>query len=886
MKKTANPRTGAREHTWAIIVLMIALLVTIAAGSYYGAGDERNRYLRSYAHLSENDARKLGEHARQSFAHVELALTAAARAVTTGTSRRLRARFSVSRALRQIAASVPQIHSITVSDAKGTIRYSSLSLRGRAGRLSISPAIQAILRKGSKVGGSAIQPDPITGKRFIAISRRVGRRGSDFVGVITAYVRPSFFNKFYATSGMPKGATAALIAGDGTVLSSHPKLRADGTSTVGLKAKTVPFLSALPPLRPRGAAAQRFARDGMIGTAYRVGKQNLFVAVMAPTEAVLAPWRTGFWRKVIIVGAIGVLVCGFLLVLWWQFMQRTRSARRLVLQSAAIESAPNAMFITDRNGTITWTNAAFSNLSGYDRDEVVGRSMKILRSGKHSDQFYDDIWKKIRRGEVFRGQMINRHKDGRPYAVDQTITPIQTHGKQITYFVTVYEDITARVSAEQKILHLAHHDGLTDLPNRNLFVQRIEEAMGRVERTQKPFAILMFDLDRFKDINDTLGHELGDEVLVALSKRVSDLLRKTDVAARLGGDEFGVLLDFLADEAAAASFAERLIKDLAKPFESKGKKIALTASVGIAVFSGGETTPNMLIRNAEFAMYEAKKAGLGTFRFFDAELDRIARERIEIGRELREGLEQNQFWLALQPQIDMRSGGICGAEALLRWTHPDRGLVSPGLFIPVAEANRSILEIDDWVMRQACRELKALDLSGLPDFVMSINLSAAQYEQEDLVPRLVKTLKDHKLPAKVLEVEITETAAMSHSDTVAENVKKLEKAGVRVAIDDFGTGYSSLSYLRDFPVTRLKIDSSFVWGIGKNPRDEAIVEAVVTLAHKLGLRVLAEGVETQEHIDFLKQCGCDELQGFFISKPVSVTEFAAFVESYKPIKAA
>lgn len=883
MKKTAHPRTGAREHTWAIIVLIVALLAIIAAGSYYGAGDERDRYVGAFMLTSESDARKLGEHAAQSFRHVDLALKSAAETVEAAGRSRRRRQTTISRGLRKLVGSAPQIHSITVTGADGTIRHSS-SKQPTGRRLSIDPALQAFLKNDVRLDSSLVHSDPISGKKFITITRRMtGRRGR-YAGAVIANVRPSYFSRFYGASGKVKTAVTALITRDGTVLASHPPRGPDGKAIPGRRFTDVPFLKDLPALDGAAKTVKRFATENTVGSVHRVGKRDLFVAVMSLKSVVLAPWRNSFTRKSIIIGCIALLICGFLLVLWWQFVQRARSSSRLVLQSAAIESAPNAMFITDRNGTITWTNAAFTEVSGYSQDEVIGRNFKILRSGKHSEQFYEDIWKQISRGDVFRGQMINRHKNGQPYAVNQTTTPIRAHGKQITHFVTVHEDITARVSAEQKVLHLAHHDALTDMSNRNFFIEQIEEAMARVERTQKPFAVLMLDIDRFKDVNDTMGHEVGDELLILLSKRLTALLRKTDMAARLGGDEFGVLLDFLTDEAGAGAFADRLLHALGKPFEPKGKPVTLTGTIGISVYTGEQATPDVLLRNAESAMYEAKKGGRGSFRFFDSELDKAARERIETGRDLKDAIAKDQFWLALQPQIDMRTGAVTGAEALLRWSHPDRGMVSPGLFIPVAEANRSILEIDDWVMREACRELRALDLRNLPGFVLGINLSAMQYEQHDLVQRLTKILKEHKLTANMLEVEITETAAMSHSEKVAANVQKLEHAGVRVAIDDFGTGYSSLSYLRDFPVSRLKIDSSFVWGIGENPRDEAIVEAVVALGHKLDLRVLAEGVETAEQIEFLRRCGCDEMQGFFICKPVAAEQFAKFVESYKPLK--
>lgn len=547
------------------------------------------------------------------------------------------------------------------------------------------------------------------------------------------------------------------------------------------------------------------------------------------------------------------------------------------LMERAVHVAANAMFLADRSGRIRWVNSAFTRLYGFEAREVLGSTPRILKSGRQTNAFYRDLWLTVRGGKVWRGHLSNRHKNGEVLDVDQTITPVCDEHGQPTHFFVVYEDITERLRSEQQLTQLAMFDSLTGLPNRNQFHCRLAEACARSRRSTKPLAVMLLDLDHFKRVNDTLGHAGGDELLSQVGRCMTSALRDTDVVARLSGDEFAVLVEDLATPDQAIDSAQRLLGVLATPFKVLGATIQIGASIGIVLSGDPEDSPERLLRNADLAMYQAKSRGRSCFQFFDAGMDLAARRRYALRDALRRALRQDEFRLCFQPQIDQRTGALVGAEALLRWNDPQRGLVPAGEFIGIAEQDGMISALNDWVLRAGISEAAKLH-TRIPGMApISINVSAGQFDRTDLAPMIESLLDQYALPAQAIRLEITETVMLRSSLIVHENIRVLGRLGVTISVDDFGTGYSSLPALREFPISTIKLDMSYVREIGKSRRDEQLLRAIIGIAQKLGVEVIAEGVETTLQRDFLIGEGCFKAQGHLYQQALTADDFASWM---------
>jgi diguanylate cyclase (GGDEF)-like protein/PAS domain S-box-containing protein len=554
-----------------------------------------------------------------------------------------------------------------------------------------------------------------------------------------------------------------------------------------------------------------------------------------------------------------------------QAEEEQRLAARMQLQAAAMESAANAIFATDAALRIVWVNAAFERLSGYAAQEILGHTPALLTQGLPGAAASQDAWARVVAGEVWRGEARLRRKSGELFSVEQTITPIRGESGAVEQVVAVLDDITEQLQARERIQHMARHDLLTHLPNRAAFLERVGEAVARAQRAGSLVGVVLLDLDRFKEVNDTLGHSTGDALLCAVGQRLAAGLRQTELLARLGGDEFALVLEGLADVAQARQAVERLVAALGESFEVGGHSLQASASLGVALYPADGVEGVELLRHADLAMYAAKGNGPLRYRFFEAAMDRDLRERVGLMADLRQRAHDG-MWVAYQPQVDLRTGAVVGLEALMRWNHPQRGAIPPDRFIPLAEVSGSILELGQWLLEQVSGHLLQMDGQGLGVPRVAVNLSAVQFEQDTFVEQLLAVLRRHGLPPARVELEFTEGLLMGRSPRVEDNLRRLVEAGFEFAVDDFGTGYSSLEYLRRFPVHRLKIDASFVQGIGHSRDDEAIVCAVIDLAHSLGLAVLAEGVETVEQRDFLLARGCDQAQGFLFARPQPLAE--------------
>lgn len=543
----------------------------------------------------------------------------------------------------------------------------------------------------------------------------------------------------------------------------------------------------------------------------------------------------------------------------------------------AVHVAANAMFLADRSGRICWVNSAFTRLYGFSAHEILGQTPRVLKSGRQSNTFYRELWTTIRAGRIWRGHLCNRHKDGAVLDVDQTITPVCDDRGEVTHYFVIYEDITERLRSEQQLTQLAMFDSLTGLPNRNQFHARLIDAMARARRTEHPIAVLLVDLDHFKNVNDTLGHAGGDELLCQVGRTMASTLRDTDLVARLSGDEFAVVLEGITLPDQAIDSAQRLIEVLSSPFKVNGTSVQIGASIGIAVSGAADETSESLLKNADLAMYQAKGRGRLRFQFFDAAMDLSARRRHEMRESLRQALRDGSLSLGYQPQVDLRSGRMVGAEALLRWNHPQRGPIPAADFIGIAEQDGMIAVLNDWVLQTALAQIAALH-STVPSMPpVAVNISAGQFERADLATMIEALLERHGLPGSVLHLEITETLMLRSSLTVHENLRLLSQLGVLISVDDFGTGYSSLPSLREFPIHAIKLDMGYVRGIGKSDRDERLLSGMIALAQKLGLKIIAEGVETISQRDFLLREGCTVAQGHLYAPALPASQFSAWI---------
>ncbi|EXI66077.1 MAG: Cyclic di-GMP phosphodiesterase Gmr [Candidatus Accumulibacter adjunctus] len=560
----------------------------------------------------------------------------------------------------------------------------------------------------------------------------------------------------------------------------------------------------------------------------------------------------------------------------WRIVNRHRTEQAQRLAATVFSASSSGICITDAGQRIISINPALSTISGYGSEEIIGRTPRLFASGRQHVGFYREMWSCIKSSGTWRGEIWNRRRNGEIFPAWLTITAVIGSEGKVTHYIGSFHDITERKRSQDHIHFLAHHDALTRLPNRRLLDERIREAIDRSRREQLHAAVLFIDLDRFKLINDTLGHDVGDRLLSRVAEILSSVLDEHETVARLGGDEFVIVVPELADVSRTAQLANRLIEVVSAPQLIDERPFQVTPSIGISIYpDDGEDAPTLL-RNADTAMYHAKERGRNNFQFFTAAMNEALRERVSIEHELRLAIERDEFELVYQPQVDSRDGRVEGCEALLRWHHPQLGLVPPGRFIAIAEETGLIVPIGAWVLQQACRQLRAWHDAGHAGMRIGFNLSPRQLQQADLAERIAATLASWRLPASSLEIELTESMLMADPLSASTLLRRLADFGVRLAIDDFGTGYSSLAYLKRFPVSRLKIDRSFVRDLQTDANDAAIIAAVVAMATSLNIEAVAEGVETVEQLRFLQSRGCHVVQGHLFSPPRPAAALTTF----------
>nr|WP_307728012.1 EAL domain-containing protein [Massilia terrae] len=543
-----------------------------------------------------------------------------------------------------------------------------------------------------------------------------------------------------------------------------------------------------------------------------------------------------------------------------------RAEAELSLHRAAqvFENCRDAIIIMDTEYRVISVNQAFADISGFTASDIVGKKLPSLRFGVHDVGFYDEIRERVLAEGHWEGEITSVRANGIEYPAWVAVTAIRDDGGKVINYMSMLTDITERKRAEENARHQAEHDGLTGLPNRVLFLDRIQQALATWRRERKCFAVMFIDLDRFKQINDTLGHKAGDIVLREVAQRLRHSVRGVDTVSRLGGDEFVVLLADIHGAEQAAHVAGNVMQALARPIELERQEIVQSVSIGIAICPGDGEESVTLLHHADVAMYHAKQEGRNAYRFFSPAMNDHVVERVQMENMLRRALENREFVLEYQPEIEIETGRTIGVEALLRWRHPERGLLMPQEFIPVAEESGLMVPIGEWVLCEACRQARVWRDQGFP-MVVAVNLSGAQFIHPNLLQAVDNALANSGLDPRFLDLEVTEGVIMQGNATADDTVEALRQRGVQLTIDDFGTGYSSLSCLRRFPLSKLKIDRSFIEGI-TTPEGAELIPAIIAVARSLGLKVIAEGVETAEQLRFLREHGCDEYQGHYASK--------------------
>lgn len=554
--------------------------------------------------------------------------------------------------------------------------------------------------------------------------------------------------------------------------------------------------------------------------------------------------------------------------------ERKLSDDRLLQASAVFESTREGVMMTDANQRIIRINRAFTDITSYTEDDVIGHLPTMMRSGRHDPGFYVEMWDCITTTGHWQGEIWNRRKNGEVYPELLSISAVVNSSGEVTNYVGVFADISKLKATELQLDFLAHHDPLTRLPNRLLLISRMEHAMKVALRDGKMLALLMLDLDRFKEVNDSFGHLAGDELLQQVANQLNSRLRSVDTLCRLGGDEFTVLLEDVTQSGDAARVANDIIIALSEPWLlSNGKEVRIGVSIGISLFPEHGSTPVELLQQADTALYQAKAEGRGRFKYFSEDLTRSARARMDLEVRLRRAIDKGELRVLYQPQVNVDTGRIVGAEALIRWLDPSEGMISPLRFISVAEETGLITAIGNWILKETCLQGKRWIDAGLQPLTLAVNVSPHQFLHSNIEEIVAETLAETGFPANRLELELTESALMQREKKAIHVLNCLHALNVRLAIDDFGTGYSSLAYLKLFPLDVLKIDKSFIDDIPHHQDDMEIAAAIVGMAHTLRLKVLAEGVETKAQLDFLKAQGCDLYQGYLTSPPVPADEF-------------
>jgi len=783
----------------------------------------------------------------------------------------------------------PDLDGLRVTDAQGRMTYGT----------GVPPGSQLMvddrdyfmrLRQAPGAGPVLGQParGRISGKWVLNLARAIRSPDGRFAGVVVGSVPVSRLTRTVASLALGAGSSFMLFDSEMRLVTRHPDVPGEVTM-VGMTS-ALPSLVAL--LRSGAIEGRYQATSGLDGVprvyAYRkVDGVPLHIVAGLAIDHSLAGWRQEVMKATgmaVTFMLVTLMLSWFIYRVWHQqadAVAALREANRSLdaekhLSQTIIQSSPFAIYTRNQQGLVTAWNLAAEKLFGWRADEVVGKSLLSVPVGKEDET--RELRERVLRGEsVIQFEMQRQKRDGTLFDLSTTLAPLRGPSGEIDGYLAIATDITERKQAERQIEFLAYRDVLTGLPNRLLLQDRFVQAVAYADRAGLQVALLFIDLDNFKTINDSLGHAVGDALLKEIALRLGACVRETDTISRQGGDEFLIVLPDLLDTDAISPVLAKIRERLHEPFELDGHELTTSASIGIAIYPSDGRDFDTLLKKADTAMYQAKDAGRNSYRFFDEQMNVKAIEHLSLKSGLRHAVARDEFELHYQPLIDLTSGHVVGAEALLRWNHPDLGMVSPARFIPVAEDSGLIVPIGEWVIQEACRQGAAWTQAGLPPLVMAVNLSAVEFRRGDVEQKVARALQDSGLDPHCLELELTESILIHNTEQVLATVQRLKRLGVKLSIDDFGTGYSSLSYLKRFEVDKLKIDQSFIRDLAADPGDAAIIRAIIQMARSLNLRTLAEGVEDADMLAWLRVYGCDEVQGYLFAQPMPAPAFAAFV---------
>ncbi|QYY33182.1 EAL domain-containing protein [Cupriavidus pinatubonensis] len=768
---------------------------------------------------------------------------------------------------------------VAVIDKHGLLVYSSIAPPASGEKVDLSGREHFRVHQDAGGRDMLFISDPVkgkvSGKWSIQFTRPILREGS-FDGVIVVSVSPEQFASFAQTFTNRDGEVASVIKSSGQVIARVPSLEGSLARAVTNR----PYLASGSPQSGSYRAVSGSEGVERVFGYYRMPEFGLNFVVGESVGLVLAPYEV--YRRIALAGAMAsTLLVGLLYYsLRRSMVERRRHLEEMRLAALVYSSSSEAMMVTSVDGTIIDANPAFAAATGYTVEEIKGRSGYSISGAGNAAGLVERLRATLGAKGRWSGEFSIRRKDGSEFPAYLTVDTYLAHQYGEHRRVALIHDMTEKRQAEEVIRHQANFDALTDLPNRRLFFERLEQEIERSRGTQDVLALLFIDLDRFKEVNDTLGHDQGDLLLLEAARRIAASVRASDTVARLAGDEFTVILPAVGDAGVAGGIAEAILQQIAAPYRLAGELVVVSASIGVATYPKDADNAEALLVYADHAMFAAKEEGRNRWKIFTQALLQAERERLRITQDLRTALASEQFALHYQPIVDLRTGKVCKAEALIRWNHPVRGPIHPVDFIAVAEESGLIIDIGRWVLTEALRQLARWHVLLGKDFQISVNKSPMEFCAPSSGPESWSSMIERRnVPVGSLVIEITENSLMEQNADVMDQLSRFQAAGIEIALDDFGTGYSSLSYLRRLDIDYIKIDRSFIRSLTRGPDDVALCRAIINMAHALRIRVIAEGVETQSQRDILLAAGCDYGQGHFFCPPVEASAFEAFVSA-------
>jgi diguanylate cyclase (GGDEF)-like protein/PAS domain S-box-containing protein len=769
--------------------------------------------------------------------------------------------------MARMLARVPEVDGLRVVDASGIIT----AIVGLQDKVGVSLADRDFFRahKASS-GNELIVSKPLVGRSvdrwIVTLSRKYLNPDGSFAGVIVAPIPVAHFTQLLSRLDLGPGGVAVIRDRELAMVTRYPP--AAGTpGAIGIKSASPDFVSLFSSGLQQSTFHTPNPADGVERiNSYRLLKRAPYVVLAGmATDYYLADWRNDVRKSIALVAVFAVIIALSGMLFWWIKRQQAREG---ALATTVLENAAEGIMVGGADGRIISVNRAFTDITGYTAEEASGQGLSLLKAPENGEGFGRRVREELAAKGRWQGQVWKRRKNGETFLALETISPVRDDHGGVAAHVLVFTDITELHRKDERIRHLAYHDPLTGLANRVLLQQRVEQAFERVTVEGEPFALLLVDLNRFKLVNDMLGHRAGDELLRRVSERLRECTDREDTIARVGGDEFVILQLQARERIDSERLATNVLNVLCKPYDIDGTPVTIGASIGIATAPADAMNFDELFGHADLALYRAKSEGRSYFRFYDPDMGKAAIDRAKLELDLRAAFEKDEFELHYQPCVNVTNGEIVACEALVRWHHPLRGMIPPAQFIPIAEDIGLIGRLGDWVLRRACEQA----MMWPEEVKVAVNLSAAQFIGGQLYDTVQAALAAAGLPAERLELEITESLLIDDYEGAQQTLRRLRDSGIGVALDDFGTGYSSLTYLRQFPFDRIKIDKGFVAEITTRPDCAAIVSAVAGLGRSLDISITAEGIETREQLAMVRSAGCTHAQGFLFGRPVPASE--------------